>query len=451
MSRALKWILISLAVLLALLGVALLAAQHWLGSDDFRARIEREAAQALGAPLRLQSIRVALWPLPGVSLLGIELPVVPPISAVRVDVRPQWLALLGGNPRIASLRVKDAVLPQAGLDALQAAIKAKSRGQAPSTTPEGEVLLPPWLPHTTVLDGITWISGKGASWTLDATAVMGSDGLPEAVVASVRTGPMKDASLKMNRIGASGLADTQGWPAWDIDLRVAGGSIKGKLAVRLPGTSGAGGTPPKGASVKVDAGQPLALRGQLQTRDVDVAALTAPARTLSGRLEASTSLHGRGANAAVLRETLETQTRFTVKNAVLHGIDLAQAVKTVGMNKGGQTALDTLAGQVNTQGAAIRLNNLVASSGVLSATGNVNISPARTLSGRVNVDMAPGIIGVPLQVGGSVDSPSVTLTRGAMVGAAVGTVLAPGIGTGAGASLGDKVGESLKGLFGGKK
>ena len=121
------------------------------------------------------------------------------------------------------------------------------------------------------------------------------------------------------------------------------------------------------------------------------------------------------------------------------------------MNRGGQTALDTLAGQVHTQGANIQLSNLVASSGVLSATGNVNISPARTLSGRVNVDMAPGIIGVPLQVGGTVDAPSVTLTRGAMVGAAVGTVLAPGIGTGAVASLGDKMGEGLKGLFGGKK
>ena len=433
MPRLLKWTLIGLAALLLLLGLALFAVQRWLDSDDFRARVEREAAQALGVPLRVQSIKVALWPLPGVSLQGIELPLKPPISAARVDVRPEWLALLGGAPRIASLRVKDAVLPQAGLDALQATIKAKSKGQAPSA-PGGDVLLPPWLPKTTLLEGITWTSAKGASWTLDARAEMGSDGLPEEVVASVLKGRLKDARLKLQRIGASGLAETEGWPAWELDLRLAGGTVKGKIAAKLP-----------------DAAAPFALRGQVETRDVDVAALTAPARPLSGRLEASTRLHGRGANAAALGETLETQTRFNVKNAVLHGIDLAQAVKTVGMNKGGQTALDTLAGQVNTQGSAIRLNNLVASSGVLSATGNVNISPARALSGRVNVDMAPGLVGVPLQVGGSVDSPSVTLTRGAMIGAAIGTVLAPGIGTGAGASLGDKVGEGLKGLFGGKK
>lgn len=450
MSRAMKWILYGLAALLLLLVLTFFAAQRWLGSDDFRARIEREAADALGVPLRLQSIKVALWPLPGVSLQGIELPVKPPISAARVDVRPQWLDLLGGRPRIASLRVTDAVLPQAGLDALQAAIKAKSKGEAQSM-PGGDVWLPPWLPHTTVLDGITWTSAKGASWTLDATAVMGSDGLPEAVVASVLKGRLKDARLKLHRTGASGLADTEGWPAWELDLRLAGGSVKGKIAAKLPGIGIPSGTAPRDAGAKVDAGLPFALRGQVETRDVDVAALTAPARPLSGRLEASTRLHGRGASVAALGDRLETQTRFNVKNAVLQSIDLAQAVKTVGMNKGGQTALDTLAGQVNTQGSNIQLNNLVASSGVLSATGNVNISPARTLSGRVNVDMAPGLVGVPLQVGGTVDSPSVTLTRGAMVGAAVGTVLAPGVGTGAGASLGDKIGEGLKGLFGGKK
>ena len=443
MPRALKWTLIGLAALAVLLGVAVAAVQSWLGSDDFRARVERQGSDALGVPLRLQAIKVALWPLPGVSLRGVEVTVKPPISAARVDVRPQWLDLLGGTPRIASLRVTDAVLSQAGLDALQAAGKAKSKGQAQQSPSGGDELLPLWLPHTTVFDSLSWTNAKGASWTLDAKSEMGPDGLPEEVSASVLKGSMKDARLKLQRTSTSGLPDTEGWPAWELDLRLAGGSVKGKIAAKLPGTAG--------AKPATDAGAPFALRGQLETRDVDVAALTAPARTVSGRLEASTRLLGRGATLAALGGTLETQTKFNVKNAVVHGIDLAQAVKSVGMNKGGQTALDTLAGQVHTQGASIQLSNLVASSGVLSATGNVNISSARALSGRVNVDMAPGVVGVPLQVGGTVDSPSVMLTRGAMIGAAVGTVLAPGVGTGAGASLGDKMGEGLKGLFGGKK
>ena len=55
---------------------------------------------------------------------------------------------------------------------------------------------------------------------------------------------------------------------------------------------------------------------------------------------------------------------------------------------------------------------------------------------------------MPLAVGGTLDSPSVTLTRGALLGAAIGTAIAPGVGTGAGAKLGDALGESLRGLFG---
>jgi hypothetical protein len=128
----------------------------------------------------------------------------------------------------------------------------------------------------------------------------------------------------------------------------------------------------------------------------------------------------------------------------------------VGLSRGGETRLDVLAGQVHTQGKAVQLNNLVASSGVLSANGNVALAPNRSLSGRVNVELganllptaAQAAVGVPLQVGGTLDAPEVTLTRAAMIGAAIGTVVLPGAGTGAGASLGDKVGEKLKGLFG---
>jgi hypothetical protein len=55
---------------------------------------------------------------------------------------------------------------------------------------------------------------------------------------------------------------------------------------------------------------------------------------------------------------------------------------------------------------------------------------------------------VPLVVGGTLDSPSVTLSRSALAGAAIGTLIAPGVGTAAGAGAGDKLGTALKGLFG---
>ena len=79
---------------------------------------------------------------------------------------------------------------------------------------------------------------------------------------------------------------------------------------------------------------------------------------------------------------------------------------------------------------------------MLGATGQVSVSPAGRLGGRVTVELA-GAVGVPLAVGGTLDEPEVQLTTGARIGAALGTVLMPGLGTGAGASVGGKLGEFL--------
>jgi hypothetical protein len=160
----------------------------------------------------------------------------------------------------------------------------------------------------------------------------------------------------------------------------------------------------------------------------------------------------RSTRLGAIADVLQTHSTFTVRQAVVHGVDLAKAVRTVGLSRGGETALDTLAGQVHTQGRTVQLTNLVASSGVLSARGNVTVSPSRALQGRVSVDLAAAAFGsavaVPLAVGGTLDAPEVTLTRAALIGAAIGTVVMPGVGTGAGASIGDKMETGLRKLFG---
>ncbi len=95
---------------------------------------------------------------------------------------------------------------------------------------------------------------------------------------------------------------------------------------------------------------------------------------------------------------------------------------------------------------------MFASSGTLSAAGDVTISATQNLNGNINVVMSNthGALGMPLIVGGTLDAPSVTLTRGAMVGAALGTLVMPGAGTAAGAGTGERIGQSLRGLFGGR-
>ena len=420
-----KWGLVLLAVLVLVPVVAAVALWRWAGSDDFRLRAEQEASRALGLPVRLERVELAFGPPPGVALEGVRVESQPPITLARVEARPDWPSLLRGRPVLQTLVVREAVLPQQAIVALAAALKKQeAQSGAPAPQASAQASSAPAWPRHILLDRVTWKDERGRAMTVDADIALGANGLPQQATAEVVAGRFAGARARLQSSGES----------WDLRAEIGGGTVAGPLKL-TPARNGA-----------------FRLQGELVTDKVEIAALTAPSRTLSGKLEARTTLSSEFREAGGLADAMRTSTRFTVRNAVVHGIDLAQAVRTVGTSRGGQTALDTLAGQVATQGRAVQLSNLVASSGLLAATGQVALSPQRTLNGRVTVELgtsgAGQLLGVPLVVGGTLDAPTVTLTRGALLGGAIGAVVAPGIGTGAGANLGDRLGQGLKGLFG---
>jgi hypothetical protein len=277
------------------------------------------------------------------------------------------------------------------------------------------------LPRRAVFETITWIDEKGQRLTMDAEANFGSDRLLDKASFKIVQGRFAGTQGNIKR-------EKDHWP---LRVDIGGGRIVGKLQLQ-PARNGA-----------------QVLSGQLNTENVEVSALTAPSKPLTGKLQAQTSLRAEFREPGEIADAMTTQTRFTVRDGLVMGIDLLKAVQSVGLSRGGITRLETLAGQVTTRGKAVQLSNLVATSSGMAVTGDVAISPARALSGNVNVDLSSkkGNYGVPLVVGGTVDEPSVMLTRGAMLGAAAGTLLAPGPGTAAGAAAGGLLGESLKGLF----
>jgi uncharacterized protein involved in outer membrane biogenesis len=423
MKRARQWALIVFLVLGLLLAGALFALKRWIATEDFRSRAMREAGQALGVAIRIERIDLAVWPLPALVLEGIELRSRSALTLERVELRPAWGELLLGRVAPGTLVVRHAVLPQTAIDGLVAALQKRRAATSGRDTEASSASQ--YLPRRSVLDDVTWVDAKGAAITVQADARLSSDGLPQSLQLEILKGRLQGTRLALQRDGL----------AWDVALQVAGGSVKGRIELQPAAQVGA----------------EFAFKGQLQTRDVEVSALTAPqvsdkvqaAQPLSGRLEASTTLSARTRTPTALLDVLQTQSGFTVRGAVLHGIDLEKAVTSVGMSRGGDTRLDTMSGQVRTRGKLIELSNLVASSGALRASGQVSVAASRDLSGRVSVELG-GAVGVPLLVGGTVDAPEVSLTAGAKIGAALGTLLMPGVGTGAGAAVGSKVGEAFR-------
>ena len=460
--RFAKWLLALVAGLLLLVLLALLVLQHWVGTDDFRRRVSREATAALEFEVKVGRIGLDWWPIPALAVNDVQVLTRPPLSAERIEVRPRWPSLMARRPALATAIVRHAVVTQGGVDLILNALqKRKSLIQpgietGPNST-SSAALAGALAGSRIVLDDVAWQGLRNERVALDADIRLGADALPDGVLAKVLkfqykgVGDLRGSELDVKRDGAGYLLALQlkgGSGKGDAGAVAKRGSVKGRVDLQSTAAS---------ATAVATA---MSMQGALTITDLDVALLGEPKAgqppTLSGRLEAQTTLTARAGTLGGLLEAMQSDSKFTVRHAVLHGIDLARAVQTVGLSRGGETRLDTLAGQLRTQGKALQLSHLVASSGVLTASGDVAVSPARVLSGRVHVALgdaalpaaAKGAVGVPLVVGGTLDAPEVTLTRAALIGAAIGTVVLPGVGTGAGASLGDKLGEKLKGLFG---
>lgn len=451
MRKIARWLLLTFVLSCVVFSAVLLFLHRWIATDDFRSRAQAQAGAVLGREVRFGQLTVDVWPLPAVALNRVEIATQPAIRIDRIEVRPVLPALLfAGRLELSTLLVRQLDLSHLALDDLLAARKPGAEppkaAKKPAIAGVGrdapappDAVLQVIVPQRLVLDRATWRSRGGAATMFNADARLDAQGLPDGLALTLLAGALQGTRLELVR---------QSPRDWDVDVEIAGGSIKGKLQL-----------PPQSPGPA----QALGLSGQLETRDLALGVLlraqalqpgagSADTRAaMSGRLQASTTFNTRAGDWGGLLDGLQSESRFVVHQAVVHGFDLARAVRSVGLSRGGVTRLDTLAGQVRTRGRNVELRNLVASSGNLSAGGQVLISPDRRLQGRVDVTLGEKMVGkavgVPLQVEGTLDKPELRLTRAALAGAAIGTLILPGVGTGAGASLGEKIGEGLKGLF----
>jgi hypothetical protein len=82
------------AGLFIIAAMLLRAVQRWVGSERFRLHVHSEASLALGVAVELRRIDVALWPLPAVVLVGIQIQTLSPRTLERLEVWPVLQGLL---------------------------------------------------------------------------------------------------------------------------------------------------------------------------------------------------------------------------------------------------------------------------------------------------------------------------------------------------------------------
>ena len=455
MNKRLKYTLAAGAALLLLIVAVpwLVPTSAWLGP------LQEQAGKRLGTKVVIGDLRLALVPLPHLTASKIDIGE----GAIRVEsvtLYPELTTLFSSVRKIRSVNADKLMVSRKGVDMIAALAAAPggataaagnaaaSDAKSGAATNDGDGR-PPVEVGKLRLRGaeVELASGKLPPIDLDlemeglrlVNALVSIDGgkaklqvepkgegWDVALTASNWVLPV-GAPVKFDSLKANGRATKEGVSLPEITGKLYGGELRAKADLGWQKNWRLGGN----AAINH-----LDIMPALQSMKLKAA--------LSGRLDASGPFSAQATKPAGLMDVLSADFTFNVKDGVLHGFDLASAATSLLTGaKGGQTRFDELTGHALIAGHGYKLRDVHVVSGVLSAKGNVDISPAKQLGGRVDVELkrTAGVISVPLAVSGSLSDPTLMPTKGSLAGAVAGSVLLPGVGTAAGASLGDKIGK----------
>jgi len=408
MTRPRKWLL-GLGALLLLPGAAWLALLHWLPSDEElarRASVELEAK--LGIKVRVGALHWRLLPSPAVVVEDAATDQPQPIVVKKLTAYPDVFALWQRRIKVDRADVEGAVVPQLSLHGLGR--KSEENEAQADELPLARL----------VFRDVTWISRRGIPVVYEGEVDFDPGWRPRK--AELRRPGFKPATdLALTRHGQE--------DRWAARIHVGGGTADGEIRLELR------------------ANGRMRLEGELRPQGVEVESMLAAFNrrsVVAGKASGETTLSANGDTVAELARSLHTRTPFTIGKSTLLRFDLDKAVRTAGKEHAGQTPLDSVTGQLDTQntaqGMVVSYTNLKATSGSLSASGQAKVAN-RQIEAEFAVDLVDGIVGVPLTVSGPLDNVKFSVPNSAVAGAVVGTAVLPGVGTAIGARIGATLGK----------
>ncbi|WPH20625.1 AsmA family protein [Variovorax paradoxus] len=419
-----RWLIGIAAVLLFGIGALVWVASTRLPSDEEVAvRIAEGFEKRFGVGLKIGGAHWALWPSPVLVLSDLATEQPRPVTLRRITVQLKLRELLRRVIAIDEVEIESLVLPRESMRAF--------RGKGPKPKEGGGIVaLPaPWALAPVPLEklrwrDVGWIDRRDIALAYDGEISFDAGWRPRQARIE-RAGVSPPARLRLDRAA--------GQDRWRTRIDIGGGTANGVAWFE---------TLPPNDLLRVSA--------ELEPRQVDIEGLVQAfgrRSAVAGKASGQSTLVAEAGEVGALLRSLRTRTTFSVQPATLTRLDLAKAVTTAGVSRGGSTPLDELTGVLDTQGTddgvVLRYTGLRARSGVLTASGHLRLLN-RKLDGEIAVDLIDGVVGMPLQIGGTMSEPEVSLTGGALAGAAVGTALLPGVGT----AIGARAGQQVEKLFG---
>ncbi len=401
-------------IAVAVVGAAWLAMIWWLPTDaELAARLTAEVENQLGVKATIGSVHWALLPKPVVVVSDFRTHQAQPVVIRQLSAYPDVRVLLRRKLVFTRIDIDDAVFPR------NSVIAFRDRPDASENHAGDDVAL-----EHLEFRNLTWISYSGIAVAYDGEIDFDAHWRPRHAELR-RPGASPPFTLTSTREGDA--------DRWQLRIHVGGGTAHGNVALK-PATGGV-----------------MHLSGQLAPRDIEVASAmrTFNRRSpVSGRNSGQTVLSADGKSVDELVGSLHTRTIFSVHSATILRFDLEKSISTRGKERNGQTALQVLTGQMDTQntgqGMRVTYTGLNASAGKYTATGKATIYHSQ-IEASGTLYLAEGAPGVPFTVSGPVNQPKASMPPGLFAGAVIGTAVLPGIGTAIGARIGGAVGRIFKG------
>ena len=413
MTRTQKWLaglgmVVAVVVLLGLVGWNLIPKD-----EELARRAAAQLTEVSGVPVTVGALQWRVLPVPGVVLQNVATQQSRPITLKKLTLYFELGQLLQRRLKVDRMLLEGATVPQLSLRALGKTARA-------NTAPPTRMLSVDELPLARFeFNDVTWLTRRGLALVYEGEIDFDAHWRPRTGQLR-RSGVVPAADLTITRAGQE--------DRWATRINLADGTANGELRLQTR------------------ADGRLHLSGTLKPEGIDAAqAVVAFNRraVLAGKASGVTTLSADGDTVGELVQSLTTRSTLRVSRARLLRFDLEKAVRSAGREFAGQTPLDSLTAQLDTQntsqGVVIDVTNVKASSGALTATGKGRLAN-QTIEAEVAVDLVSGVVGVPLTISGPVSAVKVSVPAAAIAGAAVGTAVLPGIGTAIGARIGAALG-----------
>ena len=414
MKRRQKWAL-GLGIAAAVLGAAWLAVAWWLPTDEeLAARLAAAAEERLGVKVTIGSAHWALLPRPIVVVNDFRTQQARPVVIVQLTAHLKVVrTLLDRKPVFERVGIGGAVFPRNSVRAFHGTAGASK----PDTGDGDSVLL-----ERFEFRNVTWISYSGIAVIYDGEIDFDARWRPRHAELR-RAGIRPPFTLTLKREGDA--------DRWQTRIHVGGGTAHGNVALK----SAASGA--------------MHLSGQLTPNDIELASALSSFNRRSpvgGKGSGRTVVSADGKSVAELARSLHTRTVFSVNRATILRFDLEKAISTLGIEHDGQTALQELTGQLDTQntdeGMRATYTELKARAGKRTATGEATVYH-RQVEASGTLYLAEGAMGVPFTVSGPADKPKASVPPASFAAAAVSAAVVTSTGTGA--RIGGALGRTFEG------